>query len=96
MLGFLINLLAAFSYLARVISNQTCSSGLKLFTQAHYLEYTATCPFIVLDLLWNFEAPFKWYAAVFASPPPPPPPPPLIPSAKQTPSYSPRARPIAS
>ena len=61
-LGFFVNLLAAFSYLSRVISGQTCTADFNLFSQAEYLEYVTTCPILVLDLLWNLEAPFKWCA----------------------------------
>jgi hypothetical protein len=67
-LGFFINLLSAFSYLSRVIESQTCTTGLALFTEAHYLEYVTTCPILVLDLLWNLEAPFKWCASAHLTP----------------------------
>ena len=27
-----------------------------------FADYLATCPLIILDLMWNLEAPYKWYA----------------------------------
>lgn len=30
--------------------------------QIRYADYLTTCPLLVLDLLWNLEAPYKWCA----------------------------------
>ena len=59
-LGFFVNLFAAVDYFARVVANTRCTSGFVLFTQIRYTDYLTTCPLLVLDLLWNLEAPYKW------------------------------------
>jgi hypothetical protein len=47
-------------YFARVVANTRCTVGFVIFTQIRYAEYLVTCPLLVLDLLWNLEAPYKW------------------------------------
>ena len=59
-IGFFINLASGLSYFARVVSNAECSVGFVMLTQLRYCDYLCTCPFLVLDLLWNLEAPYKW------------------------------------
>ena len=61
MLGMFINLYCALSYFAKILESMTENgAGFAPFTTIHYLDYCFTCPLIVLDLLWNVEAPFKW------------------------------------
>jgi hypothetical protein len=31
-----------------------------MLTHIRYCDYLTTCPLLVLDLLWNLEAPYKW------------------------------------
>ena len=30
------------------------------WTEIRYADYLTTCPILVLDLLWNLDAPYKW------------------------------------
>jgi hypothetical protein len=55
-----INLVASIAYFARVVSNAECTLGFLMLTHMRYVDYLLTCPFLVLDLLWNLEAPYKW------------------------------------
>jgi bacteriorhodopsin len=55
-----INLVASIAYFGRVIANVQCSPGFLVVTTYRYCDYLATCPFLVIDLLWNLEAPYKW------------------------------------
>jgi bacteriorhodopsin len=59
-LAFFINFIASIAYFARVVANAACSSGFVMLTEMRYCDYVITCPFLVLDLLWNLEAPYKW------------------------------------
>jgi bacteriorhodopsin len=59
-IGFFINLFSSIAYFARVIANSQCSPGFLMLTHYRYCDYITTCPFLVLDLLWNLEAPYKW------------------------------------
>ena len=60
MICVFINLVASIAYFGRVIANIQCSAGFLVLTQYRYCDYLATCPFLVIDLLWNLEAPYKW------------------------------------
>jgi hypothetical protein len=59
-LGVFINLVSSIAYFARVVANSVCSPGFAVLTEMRYCDYLMTCPFLVLDLLWNLEAPYKW------------------------------------
>lgn len=59
-IGFFINLVSSLAYFARVVANPLCSRGFIMLTELRYCDYMTTCPFLVMDLLWNLEAPYKW------------------------------------
>jgi bacteriorhodopsin len=59
MLAFFVNLFAAVCYFARIVANATCTPGFLMFTEIRYADYLTTCPLLVLDLLWNLDAPYK-------------------------------------
>ena len=33
--------------------------------EIRYADYLTTCPLLVLDLLWNLDAPYKWCALYY-------------------------------
>ena len=35
--------------------------------EIRYADYLTTCPLLVLDLLWNLDAPYKWCALYYAN-----------------------------
>lgn len=59
MIAFFVNLFAAVAYFARIIADTTCTPGFLMFTEIRYADYLTTCPLLVLDLLWNLDAPYK-------------------------------------
>ena len=60
MIALFVNVFASVAYWARVVSNSNCTPGFLMLTHFRYCDYMTTCPLLVLDLLWNLEAPYKW------------------------------------
>ena len=58
-----VNIFASTTYWGRMIANAYCSNGFLMLTRYRYCDYLVSCPLLVLDLLWNLEAPYKWYGS---------------------------------